>query len=104
MNYCRTLDSIDVCKEILECTGKFTFESKDAECITQHWGYAVVTHRTVLETAGAFLSDKSGKKCQKPTSRTQDGQLIQQLLSKKKLSIDCSKAKPFTIIFSIIAN
>ena len=35
-------------------------------------------------TAGAFFSDKSGKKYQKPTSRTQDGQLIQQLLSKKK--------------------
>ena len=46
-------------------------------------GDAVVTHRTVLETAGAFLSDKSGEKYQKPTSRTQDGQLIQQLFSKK---------------------
>ena len=34
--------------------------------------YAVVTHRTVLETAGAFLSDKSEEKYHKPTSRTQD--------------------------------
>jgi hypothetical protein len=50
------------CKEILECIDKFTFEDKDAECITQHWDYAVVTHRTVLETAGAFLSDMLGKK------------------------------------------
>ena len=71
------------CKEILECTGKFTFEGKDAKCTRQHWDYAVVTHPTVLETAGAFFSDKPGKKHQKPTSRTQDGQLIQQLLSKK---------------------
>ena len=61
------------CKEILECTGKFTFVGKDAECITQHWDYVVVTHRTVLETTGAFLS-KSGKKYKKPTSRAQDGQ------------------------------
>ena len=94
------------CKEILECsqcTGKFTFEGKDAECITQHWDYAVVTHRTVLETAGAFLSDQSGKKYQKPTSRTQDGHLINNYFQ-KKLSIDCSKAKLFAIIFSIIAN
>ena len=60
-------------KEILECTGKFTFEGKNAECITQHWDYAIVTHRTVLETAGAFLSDKSRKKY-KPTSKTDDGQ------------------------------
>jgi hypothetical protein len=50
------------CKEILECIDKFTFEDKDAECITQHWDYTVVTHRTVLETAGAFLSDMSEKK------------------------------------------
>ena len=56
---------------------------QDAECITEHWDYAVVTHRTVLETAGAFLSDKSGKKYQKPIGRTQDGQLIQQLFKKK---------------------
>lgn len=62
------------CKEILECTGKFTYEEKDAECITRHWDYPVVTHRTVLETAGAFLSDKSGKKYRRPTSRTQNGQ------------------------------
>jgi hypothetical protein len=75
-NYYRTLESIvyRCCKEILECIGKFTFEGKDAECITQHWDYTVVTHRTVLETAWAFLSDKSGKKYHKPTSRTQDGQ------------------------------
>ena len=32
-----------------------------------------ITHRTVLETAGALFSDKSGKKYRKPTSRTQDG-------------------------------
>jgi hypothetical protein len=71
-NYYKTLENIDAAKQILECIGKFTFESNDAECITQHWDYAVVTHRTVLETAGAFLSDKSGKKYYKPTSRTQD--------------------------------
>ena len=59
-NYCRMLE-YRCCKEILECTGKFTFEGKDAECTTEHWDYAVVTHRTVLETAGAFFSDKSGK-------------------------------------------
>jgi hypothetical protein len=53
--------STNYCKEILECIDKFTFEDKDAECITQHWDYVVVTHRTVLETAGAFLSDKSGR-------------------------------------------
>ena len=66
-----------------QCTGKFTFEGKDAECITEHWDYAVVTHRAVLETAETFLSDQSGKKYQKPTIRTQDGQFIQQLFSKK---------------------
>ena len=72
-NYCRTLENIDAVTEILECIDKFTtFEGKDAECITQQWDYAVVTHRTVLETAGAFLSDKSGEKYHKPTSRTQD--------------------------------
>lgn len=54
--------------------GKFTYDGKDAECITQHWDYPVITHRTVLETAGAFLSDKTGKKYRKPTSITQDGQ------------------------------
>ena len=79
------------CKEILECTGKFTFEGKDAKCTRQHWDYAVVTHPTVLETAGAFFSDKSGKKYQKPTSRTQDGQLIQQLLSKKSFRLTAAK-------------
>ncbi len=62
------------CKEILECMGKFTFEGRDAECITQHWDYSAVTHRTVLETAGAFLCDKSGKKYRKPANRTQSGQ------------------------------
>ena len=71
------------CKEILKCTGKFTFNGKDAECITQHWDYVVATHRTLPETAGAFLFDKSGKKYQKPTIRTQDRQLIQQLFKKK---------------------
>ena len=60
------------CKEIVECLGKFTFEGKDAECITNHWDYSVVTHRTVLETAGAFLTDKSGKKYRQPTSRSQN--------------------------------
>jgi hypothetical protein len=54
--------------------GKFTHDGKDAECITQHWDYPIFTHRTVLETAGAFLSDKTGKKYRKPTSTTQDGQ------------------------------
>jgi hypothetical protein len=49
--------------------GKFTFEGKDAECITQHWDYPIMTHRTVLETAGALLSDKTGKKYAKPTGR-----------------------------------
>jgi hypothetical protein len=34
--------------------------------------HAVVTHRTVLETAGAFLSDKTGEKYHKPTNRIQD--------------------------------
>ena len=53
---------------------KFTHDGKDAECITQHWDYPIITHRTVLETAGAFLSDKTGKKYRKLTSRTQDGQ------------------------------
>ena len=61
------------CKEILECMAKFTNDGKDAECITQHWDYNIIRHRTVLETAGALLSDKSGKKYRKPTSRTQDG-------------------------------
>ena len=52
---------------------KFTYDGKDAECITQHWDYPVMTHRTVLETAGALLSNKTGKKYLRPTSRTQDG-------------------------------
>ena len=53
---------------------KFTNDGKDADCITQHWDYNIITHQTVLETAGALLSDKSGKKYRKPTSRTQDAQ------------------------------
>ena len=62
------------CKEILECMAKFTNDGKDAECIAQHWDYNIITHRTVLDTAlGDLLSDKSGKKYRKPTSRTQDG-------------------------------
>ena len=40
---------------------KFTNDGKDADCITQRWDYNVITHQTVLETAGALLSDKSGK-------------------------------------------
>ena len=43
---------------------KFTNDGKDADCITvitQHRDYNVITHRTVLETAGALLSDKLEK-------------------------------------------
>jgi hypothetical protein len=51
--------------------GKFTHNGKDAECITQHWDYPIITHQqTVPET---FLSDTTGKKYCKPTNRTQDG-------------------------------
>ena len=91
MNYCRTLESIDAVRRFWSALANFTFKSKDAECILQHWDYAVVTHRTVLETAGAFLSDQSGKMYQKPTSRTQDGKLIQQLLSKKSFRLTAAK-------------
>ena len=53
---------------------KFTNDGKDADCVTQHWVYNIIMHRTVLETTGALLSDKSGKKYCKPTSRTQNAQ------------------------------
>ena len=36
------------CKEFLECMATFTYNGKDAECITQHWDYPVITHR-ILE-------------------------------------------------------
>ena len=79
-------------------------QGRTAECITQHWDYAVVTHRTVLETAGAFLSDQSGKKYQKPTSRTQDGQFIQQLFSKKSFRLTAAVQQSKTIRNNIFYN
>ena len=53
---------------------KFTNDGKDADCITQDRDHNIITHQTVLETAGALLSGKSGKEYHKPTSRTQDVQ------------------------------
>ena len=92
MNYCRTLESIDAVRRFWSALANLHSRARThAECITQHWDYAVVTHRTVLETAGAFLSDQSGKKYQKPTSRTQDGQFIQQLFSKKSFRLTAAK-------------
>ena len=101
---CRTLESTDAVRRFWSALANLHSRARTQNVSRmQHWDYAVVTHRTVLDTAGAFLSDQSGKKYQKPTSRTQDGQFSQQLFS-KKCSIDCSKAKLFAIIFSIIAN
>ena len=48
------------CKEIGECVGKFTFEGKDALCITQHWEYSPITHEAVLKNVGPMLVMKCG--------------------------------------------
>ena len=62
------------CKEILKCMSKFTNDGKDADCIAQGWDHNIIMHQTILQTAGALLSGKSGKEYCKPTSRTRDVQ------------------------------
>ena len=53
------------CKEILEATGKFTYEGMNAACILSHHDFAPLTNRTVLLQVGPLLRDKSGKRYQK---------------------------------------
>ena len=60
-NYCRTLESIDAVRRFWSALAEFTFAGKDAECITQHWDYAVVTHRTVQRLQGLFSLIGQGK-------------------------------------------
>ena len=100
-NYCRTLECMDSVRRFWSALANLHSRAR-----TQNVSRSTGIMRwspIELETAWAFLSDKSGKKYQKPTSRTQDGHLINNYFQ-KKLSIDCSKAKLFAIIFSIIAN
>ena len=46
--------------EILECTGKYTFEGKNAACIVDHWDYTLMIHRAVLKNVGPLLKTKEG--------------------------------------------
>jgi hypothetical protein len=74
-NYYRTLESIDAVRRFWSALANLRSRARTQNASrSTAWDYTVVTHRTVLETAGAFLSDKSGKKYHKPTSRTQDAQ------------------------------
>jgi hypothetical protein len=76
-NYCSwTLENIDAVRKFWSALANLlrsrTRTQNASRSTATGRDYAVVTHRTVLETAGAFLSDKSGGKYHKPTSRTQD--------------------------------
>ena len=49
-------------KEVVEASGKFTFEDLGVECILSHSDCNPLTNRTVLLQVGPLLKCKSGKK------------------------------------------
>ena len=59
------------CKEVVEASGKFTFEGVDVECILSHSDYNPLTNRTVLLQVGPLLKCKSGKKTQAARTHTE---------------------------------
>ena len=93
-------------KEILECTGKFTFEGKNAECITQHWNYAIVTHRTVLETAGLFFLISLGRNINQQAKPTMGKMSISQPINviPSEYHISCMYCIVYICILNDIFN
>lgn len=49
------------CNEILQATGKFTFEGLPVSCIITHEDYPHLTHKSVLHLVGPMLTGKDGK-------------------------------------------
>lgn len=46
-------------REVLECVGKFTFESKEQPtCITEHCDCLPLTHKAVLQNVSPLLTGK----------------------------------------------
>ena len=78
-NYCRTLESMDAVRRFWSALANLHSRAR-TQNVPRSTGVCDGHPSNDSRDCRGFFSDKSGKKYQKPTSRTQDKQLIQQLL------------------------